>query len=208
MQRVHGFTLLSERRLTALYTLARDLCQRDVSGNFVECGTYKGGAAAVLAHVIKSYSRRPRRIYCCDSFAGMPEPTSFDTHQGVSANQTRFGAGTLKAPLEEGLDEICRRLQVRDVVTPVPGWFADTLPKMKDEFGTIALLHADGDWYTSTLDVFRNLFDSVTPGGMIQIDDYGHWEGCRKAVHQFEEERRLSFLLNPIDYTGVWLRKE
>jgi hypothetical protein len=65
----------------------------------------------------------------------------------------------------------------------------------------------DGDWYQSTLDILENLYDSVVAGGRIQIDDYGHWEGCRRAVHDFEAARGLSLKLNRIDYGGVWFVK-
>ncbi len=65
----------------------------------------------------------------------------------------------------------------------------------------------DGDWYESTRDILENLFDQVVPGGAIQIDDYGHWEGCKKAVHEFADKRRLDFALSRVDEAGVWFRK-
>jgi len=204
---VRPFTLLSERRLASLYTLARHICQNNQPGNLVECGTGRGGAAALLAYVIKHYSHCPRRVFCFDTFEGMPDPTDVDKHRGVPANLTGFGAGTLKAPVKENLEEICRQLNVGELVVPVKGLFADTLPKTKEEIGPIALLHADGDWYTSTMDIFNNLYDRVLSGNFIQIDDYGHWEGCKKAIHDFERQRALTFILHPIDYSGVWLKK-
>ena len=203
---VQPFTLLNERRLASLYTLARHVCASDLPGNFVECGTARGGAAALLAYVIKHHSRTPRRLFCCDTFAGMPEPTAVDRHAGLPANLTEFGDGTLCSPLVENLEEICRRLDVREYVTPVPGLFADTLPRTRAEVGAISLLSADADWYNSTRDIFDNLYDRVVSGGFIQIDDYGYWEGCQKAVHDFERQRGLTFMLHPIDNTGVWLR--
>ena len=205
---VRPFTSLSELRLASLYNLARHVCLNDLPGNFVECGAWRGGASALLAYVIKHYSRRLRRLFSFDTFAGMPEPTAVDKHQGIPANDTPFGAGTLKAPRADFLDIITARLDVCDIVPPVRGLFQETLPRTRDEIGPIALLHADGDWYTSTMDVLNNLFDPIVPGGFLQIDDYGHWEGCKKAVHDFERQRGLAFLLNALDYTGVWLRKD
>lgn len=69
------------------------------------------------------------------------------------------------------------------------------------------MLHADGDWYESTLDIFNHLFEQVVDYGIIQIDDYGFWEGCRKAIHEFERSQGLSFALRNIDGEGVWFRK-
>ncbi|WP_332980449.1 class I SAM-dependent methyltransferase [Microcoleus sp. A003_D6] len=204
---VRPYTLLSESRLFSLYCLAKQICVEDVPGNFVECGTCKGGSAALMAFVIKHYSRRPRVLYAFDTFEGMPAPTEIDRHQGIPANLTGFGEGTLKASISENLDKICELLQVRDIVVPVKGLFAQTLPKYKSAIGSIAFLHADGDWYESTMDIFNTLYDSVISNGFIQVDDYGHWEGCKQAVHDFERMKGESFSLHTIDETGVWFQK-
>ncbi|MEG3857894.1 glycosyltransferase [Microcoleus sp. herbarium12] len=204
---VRPYTLLSEARLFSLYSLAKQVCLNDIPGNFVECGTCKGGAAALLAVVIQRYSLRPRLLYAFDTFEGMPDPTEVDRHNGIPANETGWGAGTLKAPILENLDKICELLQVKDIVVPVQGLFAQTLPEYKSDIGRIAFLHADGDWYESTMDIFQILYDVVVPNGFIQVDDYGHWEGCKKAVHDFEQLRCESFSLTTIDSTGVWFQK-
>ena len=137
----------------------------------------------------------------------MREPTEVDKHKQVPANLTEFGVGTSKAPTGGNSDEICRRLDVRDVIVPVQGLFAETLPDKKAEVGSVALLHADADWYTSTMGILTHLYGQVVAGGFIQFDDYGHWEGCKKAVHDFERQQGLSLTLHPIDYAGVWMRK-
>ncbi|MDB9347870.1 glycosyltransferase [Nodularia spumigena] len=204
---VRPYTMLSEERLFSLYSLAKQICLEDIPGNFVECGSYKGGSAALLAFVIQRYSLRPRLLYACDTFEGMPEPCEFDQHNGVAANLTGFGVGTLKAPISENIERICQILKVSHIVVPVQGLFAETLPKYKSEIGNIALLHADGDWYESTMDIFNVLYDNVVPKGIIQVDDYGHWEGCKKAIHEFESLRGKQFNLQQIDYTGVWFQK-
>ncbi len=204
---VRPYTLLSDERLLSLYALARQICLDNIPGSFVECGTCRGGAAALLAAVVQRYSLCPRKVYACDTFEGMPEPTEHDRHDGIPANLTGFGVGTLKAPAAEYLNVVCQALGVSDIVIPIAGLFTDTLPQHRAEMGQIALLHADGDWYESTWDIFANLFDQVAESGFIQIDDYGHWEGCRQAVHEFERSQNAAFALRTIDYTGVWFRK-
>jgi len=204
---VKPFTLLSQERLFSLYSLTKQICLDDIPGEFVECGTYRGGAVALMAAVIQRYSLRPRKLYACDTFCGMPDPTEADRHDGVPANLTGFGAGTLEAPVQEYLEQICQILGVSDMVVPVPGLFANTLPQIRTDIGAIALLHADGDWYESTMDIFTNLYDQVVADGFIQVDDYGHWDGCRQAVQEFERRQNAAFPLRRIDYTGVWFRK-
>ncbi len=205
---VRPYTFLSEARLLSLYRLTKEVCMADLPGNIVECGTCKGGAAALIAATIARYSRRPRKVYAFDTFEGMPDPTEVDRANGVPANDTGFGAGTLGAPIEQNLAVVCRALGVESIVVPVKGLFNQTLPATKGQIGEIALLHADGDWYESTIDIFQHLYGQVVAGGAIQIDDYGHWEGCRKAIDDLQTQWRVQFGLQPIDYTGVWFRKD
>ena len=203
---IRPYTMVGEARLLSLYQLARQVCAEDLPGNFVECGVAAGGSSALLAAVIARHSRRPRRLFSFDTFSGMPEASALDTHKGENAADSGWGAGTCAAP-EASLREVCRRLEVEQLVEPVAGFFADTLPAHRDRIGPIAMLHMDGDWYSSTRDILQNLFDQITPGARIQIDDYGYWDGCSQAVHEFERERGLKFQTNVIDETGVWLAK-
>lgn len=204
---VRPYTLLSTERLKSLYRLIKHICLNDLPGNIVECGSYKGGAIAFMAKIVQKYSKRPRYLYAFDTFTGMPEPTEIDQHNNIPANDTGFGVGTLKAPIKENLEKICQIMQVQEIVIAIPGLFAETLPKHKLEIGGIALLHADGDWYESTMDIFNNLYDQVINNGFIQVDDYGHWAGCKKALHDFAQNRSTAFALHQIDYTGVWFQK-
>lgn len=208
IEAISSYTMLRQSRLFSLYSLAKQICVEDIPGNFVECGTCKGGSAALLAFVIKKYSQRPRLVYAFDTFEGMPDPSAVDKHDGIPANDTGLGVGTLKASISEGLDRVCEALDVKDIVVPVQGLFSETLPKYKAEIDNIALLHADGDWYESTMDIFNHLFEQVVNDGIVQIDDYGFWEGCRKAVHDFESAQNITFPLRGIDDTGVWFRKQ
>ncbi|GAB4292306.1 MAG: hypothetical protein Fur0025_27930 [Oscillatoriaceae cyanobacterium] len=203
LQIVRPYTMLSEARLYSLFSLAKQVCEYNIPGNFVECGVAGGGSTALMAAVIQKYTKQPRWLYAFDSFEGMPEPTEADKSNGVPAELTGWGTGTCAAP-EASMREVCAKLGVERIAIPVKGYFQDTLPKMRNAVGTIALLHADGDWYESTKAILENLYDRVSNDGIIQVDDYGAWEGCRQAVHEFEASRHLKFDLNQIDYTGVW----
>jgi O-methyltransferase len=203
LQIVRPYTMVGEDRLFSLYQLAKEVCQKDLPGNFVECGVAAGGSSALLAAVVKRYSTYPRRIYSFDTFEGMPPATEQDAHLGTPADATGWGEGTCAAPVESLL-ELAGKLGVTDLITPVKGLFADTLPPTKSEIGAIAFLHVDGDWYSSTMDVMQNLYDQVLPGAPIQVDDYGFWDGCKRAIEEFQQQRGVTFALQKIDFTGVW----
>jgi hypothetical protein len=203
---IRKYSMVPEMRLFSLYQLAKQVCLQNIPGNFVECGVAAGGSSAMLAHVIRKFSRLPREHFAFDSFEGMPIPGKHDTHRGQDAESTGWGTGTCAAP-EASLMEIAGKLGVSDLVHPVKGFFNATLPRTRDRIGPIGFLHMDGDWYDSTMDILNNLFSQVVEGGVIQVDDYGHWDGCRKALHEYEATHGLKFDLRPIDGEGVFFQK-
>lgn len=200
------FTMVGPLRLRSLYENAVKVCRSGPQGNFVECGVAAGGTSGLLSAVIKR--RDPsRRLFSCDSFSGMPPSTAEDvSRDGQGAHETGWGEGTCAAPASS-LINLCEQLGTRDHVTPVKGFFEETLPRRAEEFGPIAFLHMDGDWYSSTKVILENLYDRLVPNAYIQIDDYGYWLGCRKAVTEFFNERSIHFECHNIDATGVWLTK-
>jgi len=206
-EQIRSFSMLSPARLQALYEHAVMVCRNGPKGNFVECGVAGGGSSALLAAVIKTNgSPAETRLFCCDSFSGMPAPSRHDTHAGTDADATGWGSGTCAAP-ESSVQDICTRIGAADRIEIIKGYFCDTLPVWKERMAPVAFLHMDGDWYESTRDILLNLYDILSPGAYVQVDDYGYWDGCRKAIHEFERERDLSFALNRIDATGVWFVK-
>ncbi len=204
---VSDYTMVPPKRLYSLFRLIRNVCDLDIPGNIVECGVAGGGSSALMAYLIKKYSKRPRILYAFDSFEGMPEPTDSDRlNNGILANDTGWGTGTCAAPVQS-LVEICTRLGVSKIVAPVKGYFQDTLPRHLSDIGPIALLHIDGDWYESTRCVLENLYDRVVPGGLIQVDDYGYWQGCTRAVDEFKAVMGNQFNIQNIDGSGAWFNK-
>jgi glycosyltransferase involved in cell wall biosynthesis/ubiquinone/menaquinone biosynthesis C-methylase UbiE len=200
------YTRLSVQRAKSLYDLARRVCREDRPGNIVECGVAAGGSSILLALVVQRHSRIARKVFAFDTFTGMPEPEAVDTAKGVPADETGWGAGTCAAP-EAFVREQCRRFGVGDIVETRKGLFEDTLPIHRGEIGEIALLHMDADWYSSTMTILDNLFDQLVDDALIQIDDWGAWDGCKKAVLDYAARQGLTFDVHGIDDTGVWCVK-
>ncbi|MBL9150497.1 MAG: class I SAM-dependent methyltransferase [Phycisphaerae bacterium] len=203
---VRPFTMLSEKRLRSLHDLARTVLQARVGGDFVECGVAAGGSSALLAACIRRYGHG-RHLWCFDTFTGMPEPTAEDVDRnGQHADASGWGTGTCSAP-EASLRAAARLVGAEDRLVLQRGLFQDTLPTAAPRIGRIALLHLDGDWYESTRVCFEWLWDRVAAGGALQIDDYGHWQGCQRATDEFLAARGVRPTFTKIDYTGVSFRK-
>ncbi len=206
LSKIRPFTMLGEARLYNLYRLARYVCENDIPGNFVECGVAAGGSSALLAYVIKHYSRESRKIFSFDSFEGMPKPSTHDAISGVDAESTGWGTGTCAAP-EASLQEVSEKIGVWHLVNPVKGYFENSLEPMRETINQIAFMHMDADWYESIKTILENFYDLLTENALVQLDDYGYWDGCSKALHEFEAKRNLKFTLTPIDGTAIWFQK-
>jgi tetratricopeptide (TPR) repeat protein len=204
---IRDYTMLSVPCLKSIYELTRKICLQNIPGHFVDCGVTSGGSSALIAYVIKRYSKRQRQVFCFDTFEGMPDPGEKDmTVDGISAHATGRGAGTCWSS-EDFLLEICGKLGVGPIVRPVKGLFADTLPRWRKIIGPTSFLHSDTAWYTSTQDVMVNFYDQLIKQSSVQISDYRKWKGCNQAIHDFESYRGLNFNFTSIDDNGVWFTK-
>jgi hypothetical protein len=201
------YSMCGRARLHNLYYGALRAAALYPEANFVDCGVAAGGSSAVLAAALAaSQGCSSRRVYCFDTFKGLPPPGEHDSRGGQNAADLGWGEGTCAADASSLL-AVCRELGIEDRVVPVKGLFEITIPKWSDEIGPIACLHMDGDWYESTHQILEGFYQHILPQGIIQIDDYGYWDGCRKAVHEYFASNRLHINPHVIDSTGVWLLK-
>lgn len=193
--------MLPYARLKALYDAVGAVASNGVQGDIVECGTARGGSLAMLALSNQKFAFQPRRsIWSFDTFDGIPAPTKNDPDYEKAKRYT----GEFKGSIEE-VSSLIRTLGAFDSVRLVKGLFQDTLPS--SPIARIAVLHLDGDWYESTRCALENFYDRVTPGGIIQIDDYGYWAGAKKATDEFFANRGVGLRLLNIDWVARQIRK-
>ena len=173
LRKVKPYSLSSRPTLSTLKALVDLVNTRGVEGDVVECGTYKGGSAAVLATGLTA----KRHLWLYDSFEGMPPVSDAD---GEDARQH---VGDCLAR-EEDVIEVLGLVGVSSAQYTIrKGWFEETFklplpPK-------VALLHCDADWHDSVMAVLEAFYPLVSEGGCVILDDFGYWEGCRKAFYDF-----------------------
>jgi hypothetical protein len=148
-------------------------------------------------------------VWLFDSFEGMPEASPRDGPDVKELSNNRYGGslvpvGTNVASVEDVEALLFGRLGLdrRDVHSR-RGWFQETVPAAKAEIGPIAVLRLDGDYYDSTRSCLDHLYDSVTPGGFVIVDDYGYFPSCGRAVDEFLEEHGITVELLPVDDQGL-----
>jgi hypothetical protein len=163
-------------------TVIRD----QIPGDLVETGVWRGGASIFMAAILDSYQETiNRKLFVCDSFQGLPPP---DPNCVQDRGDTLHTVSYLAVPLEEVKHNFnLFNLNLENVIF-VKGWFKDTLHTLPTN--QISVLRLDGDMYQSTMDGLNALYDKVSNGGFIIIDDYG-LEGCRKAVDDFRTWRNI-----------------
>lgn len=206
------YTMISPQRLNNVFDLVQIIEKNRMEGVLIECGVWKGGCVAVMAYVLKK-QKSSRKLWLFDSFEGLPESTVEDGKKAKNYSNKQI-TGKLKSidrcvASENDVKEIFRNLKLswKNVVLR-KGWFQNTLPKAKNEIDQISLLRLDGDWYESTKVCLENLYDKVVKGGFIVIDDYYHWEGCKKAIDEYFGKRKIKITLNKVDQSGVFFQKK
>jgi predicted O-methyltransferase YrrM len=200
------YTMTSMSRMYALHQAVRHVLDRGVPGDLVECGVWRGGSSMVMAKALAAAGDADRRLYLYDTYEGMSEPTDRDRDPGGRSAEDLLRTHDKDDPIwaEASLEEVRHNLSTcgldPDRVEFVKGKVEDTIPATLPS--KIALLRLDTDWYESTRHELEHMFPLLVPGGVLIIDDYGHWQGARTAVDEYFAEHRPDMLLNRIDYTG------
>lgn len=204
IRKVRAWTMTSSERIYALVQAVRYVSANSIPGDIVECGVWKGGSMAAVARALLQMKDLNRDLYLFDTYEGMSEPTAKDIdYSGKPASEALIedeGARCADAPLT-GVKNVLRGTGYPiERIHFVQGKVEETIPQNAPD--SISLLRLDTDWYESTKHELIHLFPRVSRGGVIIVDDYGHWKGSRQACDEYFQQNRISILLNRIDYTG------
>lgn len=207
-KKVRPYTMTSPERIFTLCEALTYLQKNKIEGDVVECGVWKGGSMMAVALTLLSLDDVDRDLYLFDTFEGMSAPTDDDVDiAGLSAKKLLEVSDKAKdesvwcnAALD-GVKEVIESTGYpRDKTHFIKGMVEQTIPNFAPD--KIALLRLDTDWYESTRHEMEHLFPRLSKGGVLIIDDYGHWQGAKKAVDEYFGKNCIKILLNRIDYTG------
>jgi O-methyltransferase len=204
---VRRFTRTGPERIQALLAATRYVVRARIPGDMVECGVWLGGSMMVVARTLRRMKELARNLHLFDTFTGMSSATMKDRDfRGNEATRLMARArGSCDdiwaiAPLETVQKNMDSTGYPSERIHYHVGRVEDTLPGRAPE--KVALLRLDTDWYGSTRHEMEHLFPRLAPGGVLIVDDYGHWEGAKRAVDEYIDSHGLKILLNRIDYTG------
>lgn len=205
---VKPYTMTSVERIFALIQAVRYIVRAKIPGSIVECGVWRGGSMMAAAHTLKRSGKNDRDIYLFDSYEGMARPTDIDVSYEGELASIEFERTKTSDDTSDwcyaSLDQVQRNLLSTgydpDRLKFIKGNVEDTLPLLAPS--QISLLRLDTDWYESTQHELVHLFPRLSAGGVLIVDDYGHWRGSRKATDEYFSQDSPFILLNRIDYTG------
>ena len=208
VRRVRRDTLTTAPRIAALCDSVEYVARAEIDGAFVECGVWRGGSMMAAALTLLRLGVTDRDLYLFDTFSGMPEPGAEDVpspYDGYSPHkrwrrQRRLDREWAGVPIETVRDRLWSTGYPPERIHLIPGMVEDTVPA--EAPAEIALLRLDTDWYASTRHELEQLYPRLAARGVLIIDDYGHYEGARRAVDEYFAATGEPVLLNRIDHTG------
>jgi O-methyltransferase len=176
-------TLVSRDRCYVLHTLASQAIY--LSGNFAECGVFRGGTAYMLATIL-SRSRRRKSLHLFDTFSGMPDSAvkERDGHKPGDFGDTSLGE----------VREYLREYET--LINFYPGSIPQTFRDLEQQ--TYSFVYLDLDIYPATRDAITFFYPRLTPGGFIVCDDYGfpgYQAAAKAAIDEFVQDKQEAVLV-------------
>jgi len=168
-----------------------------IEGDFVECGVYNGRSAASITLGLK-YKKDNFKVYLYDSWEGFPE-SNINKDGEVAKTLTGEINGSL-----EGVKQKMEKVHPNNIIYK-KGWYKDTFKDNIPE--KISILHVDCDFYDSVKDTLERFYDNVVENGLIILDDFGAFQGCRLAFYEFCEEKKIRPLIRNYDHTRIFWNK-
>lgn len=204
-----GYTMTSIPRLVNTIKACTYAVENNIPGDFVECGVWRGGNG-ILAKKIFQYLRSDKNVWMFDTFEGMTKPTILDVeHKSQIAAESQFLARQKETHNEwcyASLDDVKKNCTDSgldpDEFKFIKGDVCNTLRNKENVPSEICVLRLDTDWYESTKFELEILYPCLSHKGVLIIDDYGCWDGARKAVEEFFSTRPYKPLFNIVDFTG------
>jgi hypothetical protein len=191
-------TMLGTRQLDNMQACITDVLEKDVPGDLLEAGVWRGGMTIFMRAALKALDDRHRQVWVVDSFEGLPEP-----RRGLDSFGWR--AGEMAESLNAVRSNFARYGLLDSQVSFLKGFFNATLPTAP--ISKLSILRVDADLYESTMDALTHLYPRLSPGGYAIFDDYRNLHDCRRAIDEYRTKNGITEEIQIIDSRAVFWQK-
>lgn len=216
----YGFTdndkrlsMVSVARLWGCISAVKYVVENELQGDIVECGVWRGGCALAMASTL-DLMKSDKKLFLYDTFSGITEPSDVDvetlTGLSVQVEYNRRQATQNSSTVNWDYGDISlarverefRQRKLLERVIFVEGDVRETLSPVMKHPSKISILRLDTDWYDTTLHELTVLYPRLVSRGVLLVDDYGHYDGARKAVDEYIAMLPTKPMAWVTDYTG------
>ena len=194
----------ASRASTQIESCVADVIADDVPGDFIETGVWRGGASIFMRALLDVHGDTERLVWLADSFAGLPKPDA-ERYPADRGDRLWQQSANLAIGLEQVRANFARHGLLDERVRFLQGWFRDTLPGAPIE--RLAILRLDGDLYESTMVALDALYDRLSVGGYVIVDDYA-LPTCTQAITDFRRRARSPIRSSASTGPGAALAQE
>mmetsp|Transcript_23599 Transcript_23599/g.33700 ORF Transcript_23599/g.33700 Transcript_23599/m.33700 type:complete len:396 (-) Transcript_23599:692-1879(-) len=198
-----GDTMTGSKRLDNVHTLLKDVIENNIPGDYIETGVWRGGSSVLAKAVLEVLDPNSNRnSYVCDSFMGLPPGDKKLAAKDAGWDNTPY----LEVASEIVANNFIKYGLLDSNVIFAKGFFNETMPPLAEKITTLSIMRLDGDMYESTVDVLYHLYDKLSIGGYVIMDDWFGFPSklaCEDffAVHGFQPD------IIPIDGLSAYWRK-
>lgn len=209
--RVLKFTGTGLARAQSLMAATKYIVKNQIPGDFIECGIAAGGSSMLMALTLLRLDAEHRNIYMYDLFGEFPPFNDYDfeisSGKSVSEYKDRLDKGesdVVKNWSFTSLEEVQKNMRSTHYPSEHLHYCKGDVSKtlMNSPHQEVALLRLDTDFYESTKFELETLYPKIVTGGIVIIDDYGHWNGSKRAVDEYFSELKIQPFMNIIDYSA------
>lgn len=195
------YSMTSIERLYDLYKSVEYVVKAGIPGSIVECGVWKGGSMMLVAATLRHLGAIDRLLALYDTFDGHPpvKPCEGNTDIFGGDGARDWQPGWAKVAIEEVEKNMRLTGYPAERVFLAKGMVETTLPASVDALGCIAIARLDTDWYEPAKVELEALWPRLSVGGVLIVDDYGHYKGQRQAVDEYFADKPVK--LTRVDYS-------
>ena len=197
------FTMTSYQKLNCLLRSIQHVNNKNLEGDFVECGVWKGGNLILFKNMMTKLNITNKSIYAFDTFEGMSKPTDIDVDirfnkqkaYDVMKNSVKdYNIHNIHSyyPIEKVRENLINNCNEIENIKLIKGDVLKTLLISENIPDKISILRLDTDWYESTKIELEILFPKLVKDGILIIDDYGDYLGCKKAVDDYFKDKKFN----------------